>query len=255
MKRHDLLAATGLLLVAMFTSTAIAADQPNPDAILKQMSKKLASAKHFSFKGSREISAAFAASRGMQAKSEIEVTVRRPNQVVGRSINRDGVRRLYFDGHNLTLFDEQENVYSTVPMKTSLDKLPVQLAGQYGFVPPLADFVISNPYQDFKLRAQSIAYAGTGMAGTPEVECHHLALSGTMADSELWIGVIDSLPRKMTAKVKGGFAAGTDLTIEFTEWNLKAPVEAQMFVFTPPKDSLLIPMMTAAEIEAAWNQK
>ncbi len=109
---------------------------------------------------------------------------------------------------------------------------------------------MSNPYKDMKFRAKTISYAGTEMAGNPPADCHHLKLAGKLADAELWIGVNDSLPIKMTAKLKGGTRAGTDLNIEFTRWNLDAPVTDQTFVFTPPADSHRIPMVTSAEAQA-----
>ena len=263
MKHNPILAAIGFALMAACTSAAIAADEsktaaadkPTADTILKGMSDKLGAARQFSFKATREISASVAEQHNLQAKSDVEVTVQRPNSVAGTSTNADTTRRLYFDGKNLTVVDGKENTYSVTPMKASLDTLPVQLATKYGFVPPLADFVISNPYKDMKFRAHSISYAGTDTTGSPAVECHHLKLSGKIADSDLWIAVSDNLPRKMTAKVKGGNGAGTDLDIEFTEWNMDAPVTAETFVFTPPADSQKIPMVTLAEARAPDKEK
>ena len=263
MKQNIVIIAVSLTLMVSFISPAIGADSSQPaaadkataDTILKAMSDKLGAARQFSFKATREISASVAEQHNLQAKSDVEVTVQRPNSVAGTSTNADTTRRLYFDGKNLTVVDGKENTYSVTPMKASLDTLPVQLATKYGFVPPLADFVISNPYKDMKFRAQSISYAGTDTTGSPAVECHHLKLSGKIADSDLWIAVSDNLPRKMTAKVKGGNGAGTDLDIEFTEWNMDAPVTAETFVFTPPADSQKIPMVTLAEARAPDKEK
>ena len=257
MKQNTILAAVSLALVAASMSAAIAAGaaqpatagQPNADTILRQMSDKLSAASQFSFKATREIDAALAAGRGLQAQARIEVVVRRPNAVFGRSMSKDGVRYLYFDGNTLSIFDAKRNMYATVPMRTSLDALPVQLATRYGFVPPLAEFVISNPYKDISWRAQTISYAGTGtyrtgFLGLSQVKCYRIALSGKFADSELWIAVNDQLPRRMTARLKGQTGA-TALDIEFLDWNLNAPVTTQEFVFTPPKGASEIPIQTA----------
>jgi hypothetical protein len=257
--KNLILAAVGLVLMAGPTSPVMAADsaksasasQPDADTILKNMSEKLAAAKQFSFTATREINVTSEAGGSTHSKSDVEVIVQRPNHAVASSISSEGARRMYFDGNEFTLLVEKDKIYSTVPMKTSLDDLPAHLAAVYGFAPPLADFTTSDPYKDLKFRAQSISYAGTDRAGTPPVECHRLALSGTLANAELWLAVSDSLPRKMTAKVTGGVGAGTDLKIEFTSWNLMAPITAQTFVFVPPKDAFHTRMITVEEMESA----
>ena len=267
MKHNYILAALSLALVAVSTPSVLAADaakpaaagQPNADAILKQMSDKLGAAQQFSFKASREISAGAANSHGLQAKARIVVQVKRPNGAVATSTSKNDVRTMYADGRNFTMLDGKENLYATVPMRAALDALPAQLAAKYGFVPPLADFVISNPYKDMKFRAQTITYAGTatyktGFLGLTSVECYRLALTGSAADSELWIGVQDNLPRKMTATLKGA-KAGTTVNIEFQEWNLTAAVAEQALTFTPPKGAVKIPMITTAEAQTASKKQ
>ncbi len=253
MKPTNHLAALSLALVATSISPALAADvaQPSADAILKQMSDKLVSAQQFTFKATREISGAAAASKGLQAKADMEVQVKRPNGLLAKSTSKDDVRTMVADGQTFTVSDVKENMYAVAPMRASLDALPAQLAAKYGFVPPLADLVISNPYRDIKHRAQSISYGGkatyrSGFLGLNSVECHRLMLTGKVADAELWIAVSDSLPRKLTAT----FKAGGTLNIEFKDWNLNASIPAQAFVFTPPAGAQAIPMVTVAEAKA-----
>lgn len=253
----------GMALLAAVHVQAMAADvavpapvtKPSADKILRKMSDNLADAKQFSFKGTRTIGASLAASKTLQATSEIEVTVARPNRVVGISTNAAGVRKFYFDGLHFTLLDAKENTYGVVPLQVTLDELPAQLATTYGFLPPLADFVMSNPYRDLKHRSKSVTYVGTDTVGMPPIKVHRIKLAGTLADAELWIGVDDHLPRKMTASVKGGADVGTALTIEFNNWNLKPGVTGQTFTFVPPKDSLQIPMITTAAMQAARESK
>ena len=259
MKPHALSIFVGLAIGATSLSPAFAADaakpaaatHPSADAILKKMSDTLAGAKSFSFKGTREFSNTFAADRNLQAKSDIVLTVQRPDRAMGTSTDGDRTRTLYFDGANFTMVDGKLNMYSTVPMKATLDTLPGQLAANYGMIPPLADFIVSDPHKDLKRRSKSVSFMGTDTSGTPPVPTYHLKLSGTLADAELWIGVDDHLPRKMTAKVKSGADKGTKLAIEFADWNLSASVTDRTFVFSPPIGSQEIPMVTTAEIQAA----
>ena len=245
--------AVGLLLAA---ALAVAKDvTPSADAILKEMSSTLAGARQWSFKGTREIGAQAARKHDMQSKSGIELIVARAEKVAGVSTDAAGTRKLFFDGQQFTLVDGIANTYATVPLKATLDELPAQLAATYGLLPPLADFIVSDPYTDIKRRTKSVSYLGTGKAGSPAVKSHHLKLAGTLADAELSIGVEDHLPRKMTAKVKAGADKGTTVAIEFTEWNLAAPVTDATFVYAPGNDVQKIPMITRADMEAATKGK
>ena len=80
------------------------------------------------------------------------------------------------------LLDEKNNHYAKVPMRTSIDGLVEQIDMKYGFVPPLAEFALSDPYKEFKRQARGFTYLGRektreGFLGLGGVECHqHLAL-------------------------------------------------------------------------------
>ncbi len=246
---------TACLAFAMAAALpAHAAEQPNADAILKQMSDKLGAAQQFSFKANRRVDAGLAAAKGIQAVAKIEVTVKRPNDVYALSSASKDTSRLYADGSKLTMYDGKENLYSTVPMKASLDAMPAALAKKYSYEPPLVTFVVSSPYKDIHARGSKVTYAGTanvksGFLGLGNTPCHRIGLSTKGSYSELWISVNDQLPRKVMVTPRG--ASGPSVTIDFTRWDLAANISEGMFTFTPPKGSYAIPMVTTDEMKAA----
>ena len=248
-----LFVATGLMSVrAAESATPAPAPAPSADAILRQMSDKLGAAQKFSFKARRDIGAGLVTEDGLPNKAEVTVTVQRPDKVVIHATSTEITRHFYDDGKKLTLFDKSKNLYSTVPIAVSLDELPAELAEIYGFTPPVAGFLVSNPYEGIAWRAQTITYAGTGSIKTAlkSVPCHRIALSGTLADAELWIGVNDLLPHRLTATVKRD-SGNAHVTIEFSDWNLAAKTKDADFVFSPPKGATQITMLPLAETEAA----
>lgn len=225
----------------------LVAAEPDADQLLRGMSAKLAAAKSFSFEATREIDGALLEAQKVPEKASITVSVQRPNQIAVRAQSDLGVRRLIADGNTLTLFDEKMNHYTKLPMATTLDGLVDQLEEKYGFMPPLAEFALSDPYKEFRSQAQSVTYLGLA---TPsgEAECHRIALKGKEADAELWIAVSDQLPRKLTATfhTKGQ----PQVRIDFSKWNLDAPVNAAEFAFTPPNNAQQIEMWTPAKMQA-----
>ena len=140
------------------------------------------------------------------------------------------------------------------PCARRIDGLVEQLDKHYGFTPPLAEFALSDPYKDFKRQAKTITYLGrgkttAGFLGLFGVECHRLALHGKEAYAELWIGVDDQLPYKLTATFHR--EGNPQVRVSFSKWNLAAPVSASEFTFTPPKGSQKIEMWTTDKMQSA----
>lgn len=245
---------TTLLCIAASLLPVSAAD-PNADQLLRQMSAKLASASGFSFTATREIDAALLVDGGgIPEKAKVSVSVRRPDKIAAVANSNLGTRRFIFDGITLVLLDEKHNHYAKVAMRGSIDGLVDQLDAKYGFVPPLAEFAVSNPYKEFKHQAHTVTYLGKsktqeGLFGWFGVECHRIWLSGKEADAELWIGVDDQLPRKLTATFHSD--GSPQLHVSFSKWNLAAPADANTFTFTPPKGSQQIEMWTTAKMKSA----
>jgi hypothetical protein len=139
-------------------------------------------------------------------------------------------------------------LYATVPVAGTIDEAVAKIDETYGFTPPLAEFILSDPYKALSQLIKSKAYKGKeSIAG---VECHHLSLSGDVADSELWIGTDDLLPRKLVATFKDR-EGSPKLQADFSNWNLAATLDDKMFAFAPPNDAEKIEMVTEAQMKEA----
>ncbi|MEY4568787.1 MAG: hypothetical protein RLZZ398_226 [Verrucomicrobiota bacterium] len=241
---------TNLALTALLVSGA-AAQTPDPDQLLRQMSARLATAKTFSFEAKREIDVQLLEGHDQPEKASISISVQRPNKITASSTSKAGTRYLIADGKTLSLLDEKPNHYAVVPMRTSLDGLVEQLDAKYGFTPPLAEFVLSNPYADFKKQSRTLTYLGRGKTsegffGLGGVECHRLWLSGKVADAELWISVDEQLPRKLIATFHRD--GRPQVRVNISKWNLAAP--AADFTFNPPQLAQKIELWTTAKMQA-----
>ena len=179
--------------------------------------------------------------RDVPEDAQIAVTVQRPNKVFANTKSQEGERRVYADGKNFSLVDAKMNLYATVPMPISLDGLVDKMDAQYGFTPPLAEFVLSNPYKEFHRQARTVSYLGqdtidVGSPNSASVDCHHLLLSGHAVEAELWVGVNDHLIRKLVATFNDR-PGNPQIKIEFSDWNLAANVTDGQFTYVPPPGS------------------
>ncbi|MCE9610319.1 MAG: DUF2092 domain-containing protein [Chthoniobacter sp.] len=257
MKPNLTLAAVSLAFTTVFTPQVLAADKPaaaqpsKGDRILRQVSAKLGGAQKFSFQAHREMDAALLPGRIVAEDACIGVSVQRPNKIAARSVSEKGVRRFIADGRRFTMVDEKVNVYATLPMRTTIDGLVERLDAVFGFTPPLAEFILSDPYRlGFRREAHTVSYGGRGtwFAGFfRPIECDRLVLTGDEADAELWVAVSDGLPRKLVATFKH-LDGKPQLKVEFSKWNLAAPVTPADFAFTPPKGAHKIEMVPSAKV-------
>ena len=228
------------------TSKPTAAITNDPDQLLRQMSEKLAQAKKLSFRVARKLDAALVEGQNIPENAQIEISVSRPGKFLAKADSQDNVRQFVFDGQNLSVYDATMNLYATVPERGTIDEVVAQIDEKYGFTPPLAEFMLSDPYGALKPRIKSQAYKGKETIGG--VECHHLSLGGDVADSELWIGVADLLPRKLVATFKNR-EGGPQLQADFSDWNLAATLDDNFFTFVAPKDAESVEMITEAQMK------
>lgn len=252
---RSLLFSAALIILALALACSRAAEQPattvannDPDQLFRQMSEKLAQARMLSFKVDRKLDAALVEGRNIAENAQIEVSVSRPNKFLAKSDSKDNVRHLFFDGQNLSIYDETMKLYATVPVPGTIDEVVAKVDEKYGFTPPLAEFILSDPYRALAQHIKSKSYKGKeSVAG---VECHRLTLSGDEADSELWIGTADLLPRKLVATFKGR-EGNPQLQADFSNWNLASSLDDAIFAFVAPKDAEKIDMVTEAQMKEA----
>ena len=245
----------GIFLLAS-SLLPLRAAEPTGDQILRQMSAKLSSARTFSFKATREIDTALLPALALSGKVRISALVQRPSPFAAMAGNKSDSRQFIADGHTLTVFDTRKNFYATVPMRKTIDGLVAELDAKYGFTPALAEFALSNPYQEFRRQAQSINFLGRaktnrGFLGLGGVECDRISLKGKVADAELWIGVNDHLPYKLVATFH--HPGHPQVNVQFLKWNLAPKVSPSDFTFTPPKGAIKIEMWTTAKMQSTRN--
>ena len=187
------------------------------------------------------------------AKAEVAVLVARPNKLAAKFNSKEATREMLYDGKTFTIVDGVNNFYSQAPLSGSLDKVPVQLVKIYGFQPPLAEFVLSDPYRDIKHRTEAITYLGksTVRENGRAVECHRLGLQGRLANAELWLGIDDNLPRRLMASENSSTGKNLLVDFKFLSWDLNPQISGSAFRHQPAAGATKIPMITLSEAKTA----
>jgi len=160
------------------------------------------------------------------------VALRRPDRARIDVTRRDGARRgLVFDGTQLTVFDLDANVYSTVEKPGTVDAAFDHFVNDLRMRLPLRELLKADFPAALKEVAGSARLVGVEQLGG--VATDHVAFRGRTADVQFWIPRAgDPLPKRVviTYRLAGGqprFAA------RFTSWNLAPDLPDSLFTFTP----------------------
>jgi hypothetical protein len=227
---------------------ATAATNLTPEQVLREMSETLAKSRRFTFKVTRHLDAALVEGREIAEDAQIEMSVARPNKLMARSSSDEGVRKLYADGTNFSLFDEGMNLYAVIPAVGTLDETVARLDDAYGFTPPLAEFTLNDPYTSITKRIKNSVYKG--VESINGVNCHHVSATGELADVDIWVAANDHLPRRLIATFNDR-EGKPQLKADFTEWDIAAKFDDATFSFAPPAGAEKIEMVSVEPIKAA----
>lgn len=209
--------------------------EPKADALLRQMSDALASAKQFTFEASILSDEVTATGQKIQYAKMITPVIRRPDRIAADVKGDQQNYHFVYDGSSVTFFDPKANQYSVVSsVPGKIDDVLDFMAEKYGIVTPLADLLFSNPYDSFARRCQAGMYVGEHMVNA--TAAHHLVFRGDSVDWQIWIDATPGakpLPRKLVINYKM-IPGEPQFIAVFDKWNLNANVTDDAFKFTPP---------------------
>jgi hypothetical protein len=138
------------------------------------------------------------------------------------------------------------NLYGTVQVPETIDKVMDAASDKYGVHFPLEDLLVSDPYGAAMKLTKGGAYFGkVNVLGTP---CRHIAFSTDNVDWQLWIADDTSLPRKLVITFKKE-PAQPQVTAIFSDWKLNSRLADDTFVFSAPKGASKIDMLPGKPID------
>jgi hypothetical protein len=247
--KHTLLAALcGFFAVgsAFAADMAASAISPEADQLLRTACAKLAAAKAFTCKAEVWEDAVVLGHKVATTKTMV-AQVRRPDRLQLEIRSPKYSRGFWYDGKSLTLLDRVHNLFGSVAVPDTIDKLLDAASDKFGIILPLEDLLVNDPYASAMEGIKGGAYFGkVNVLGTP---CQHIAFSTDTVDWQLWIqDGPNPLPRKLVITYKQE-ATAPQFTAIFSDWRLKSGLPDKTFVFTPPKGSAKIEILPATDTE------
>ncbi len=145
--RSMLLPAILIIGGALSNVVAGASDiEAQADRILRQMSEYLRTAGEFTFHADIAYDSVLTDGEKIQYGSTSDIAVRRPNRLHVETRGDERQRRIFYDGHTMTLYDVAAGVYAVTAVPAEIDKAVDFIFDKYGFSVPVADLVYADPY-------------------------------------------------------------------------------------------------------------
>ena len=227
--------------------------EPRADALVRQMSDRLARATAFALEAEEVYDEVPEHSPRQQLTNLRRVAMRRPNRLVGDASGDALNRSFWYDGKVFSVLDKEQNVWAAGEVPPTIDAALDWVFGQTGTVIPLADFLYGDAYARLMQDVQRGVYLGIHeAAGVP---CHHLSFEQATIDWQLWIDAgAEPLPRKLVITYKTEDEV-PQYSVTIRKWNLQATVPEALFTFTPPEGATRVDVVAIAAPPAALTGK
>ncbi|HEY7160806.1 MAG TPA: DUF2092 domain-containing protein [Acidobacteriota bacterium] len=241
-------------LVLIYVSGSAFSENPDAkkgDALLKEMSQKLAAARLFSFSTTEFHDRLRPTGKRVQINVTRDVLVRRPN---GFWTKYKGDRdfEFWYDGKQLTGISNEKKIYIQHEMPPTLDETLDMLAARLNIDLPMSDLLYSSPYEAFIDNQTHGGFVGKEIiAGS---SCSHLSYSATAVDWQLWINEKSSLPcqLQLTYKTDKG---NSNYKITFSKWNLKPEMKSDVFASKIPDGYVRIPILERVTMQQTQTSR
>jgi hypothetical protein len=176
-----------------------------------------------------------------------KVTLRRPDRFRSDIERSDGEKaRVLFDGKDIVVFNERENVYAKSSRPGDLDGAVTYLLSDLKLRLPLAMMFLSRLPVEIEKRVRSVDLVERSTI--MEVPCVHLAAETQDVDFQIWVPSDgDPLPRRIVITYKHN-QGEPQFWANFSDWNLSPNPSESLFGFSPAEGVREIPFLAQMEL-------
>ena len=215
------------------------------DRLLHDMSDYLKAANEFTFRAHILYDDILPSGQKILFSGLNDVAVHRPGRLYSHGSSDAGDKRLWYDGKQVTLFDERHAVYATEKAPRTIDATLDFLIGELRFTPPLSDLLYSDPYS--VLRRNTLFGFHVGVNDIDGHRCHHLAFVERNIDWQVWIddGLM-RVPRRLAITYKT-LPGAPQFIATLTDWNFNARFADSIFAPSLPPAATKIEFLKVAK--------
>lgn len=205
------------------------------ESLMRSMSDTLAHSKSLTFETTERIEVIAPSGEKRALYFTRKVAVRRPDALFFRLHGEGGKAfdiAAYYRGRTVTLSDELTGTWAQTAVPGTLDEMLDDVIRRFGLPVPIGDVVSASPYD--AIIGNSAQGGLVAWETIDRVPCAKLDYADAFVEVKLWLPKSGpTLPRRVEIVYK---QAPVPLVsqLNFTNWNLDAPITDAAFTFQPP---------------------
>lgn len=236
-----IVATTGRYVVAAPPKKGVDAEA---DRLLRQMSDYLSGLQTFTVHNFAVDETTMKSGEKIQATSDSEVTVQRPNHMKSTQRGSGEGLGLWYDGKTMTIACKASNSYESVASPNNLDAAIDKLRKHFKVDAPGADLLYARPYDI--LMEQVVSGRLIGRETVQGVPANHLAFQGEDVDFQLWIkDGPQPLPLRFVITTKT-VKANPQFTVQLSNWDTQPKLSGGEFGFQAPAGAKPVTSVTSS---------
>jgi hypothetical protein len=161
------------------------------------------------------------------------IAVQRPGSL--HSVTKGGshTSEIYMDKGRLTVYSGDKKLYTHADVPEPMSKGLLYALEEFAVETPLLDLLILKSLDRLLSGDEIVAYV-SGDSQIRGVDCHHILVSGPLADLQVWIAKGDKpVPKRTLLRYKHG--EGMPRHDVFIDWAITDGFDKSEFKFVPPE--------------------
>jgi len=219
------------------------------DALLLAMSDTLAGARRISFRvSSVEGVVDDRTHKTLHVTTQRSISLERPDRLRVEAHDGFSSHRLWYEEGRLTALRASAGRYAVAEVPDTIDAMLDYLFEEHGLVMPVADLLLSDPYEILSAGIETGVYVGE--ATVSGQRCHHLAFRQAHLDWQLWVDArgTRAVPRKFVITYKNE-PGDPQFSATFDDWDLAAEFPDGHFEARLPDDADRVSLETLTGVE------
>ncbi len=218
---------------------------PTPAEVIQDMTDYMQAHQELTFEALVTYEVVQESGQKLQFDEAYSLVTSRPDRLFWTTRHDDAsVDSAWYENGTFTMLKQPDNIYGRIEVPRTIGEMIGVLVDEYGITVPFMDILAGQARETIEDAAASGWYVGASWV--EGAWTHHLALRAPDVDFEIWVGMDEPVPLKLTITWKHEVGMPSYMA-RFKRWNMSPSIHESVFHFEAPIDAQLVEMVPEPE--------